>query len=106
MGEFYVSLFCQQFGIAYIIGRIFNVYGPRMVGTKYGQVIPEFISRIAEGEYPLQVYGDGHHTRSFCYVSDHTTLTWRILNSGMRNDIINIATRTKSRLNNWRKGSK
>ena len=50
------------------IVRIFNTYGPRMQ-LNDGRVVPNFIKQALRGE-PLTVYGDGHQTRSFCYVSD------------------------------------
>ena len=34
-----------------------------------GRVVPNFVRQALRGE-PLTVYGDGSHTRSFCYVSD------------------------------------
>jgi len=50
------------------IARIFNTYGPRMQ-INDGRVIPNFMKQALRGE-DLTVYGDGSHTRSFCYVSD------------------------------------
>src|SRR5687768_1248945 len=55
-------------GIDTRIVRIFNTYGPRM-RVEDGRALPEFLSRALRGE-PLEVYGDGRQTRSFCYVSD------------------------------------
>lgn len=75
VGEFYVKLIAGELGLDYMILRLFNVYGPRMVGTKYGQVIPEFIQRLSDGEYPLSIYGNGEHMRSFCYVTDNARMT-------------------------------
>ena len=74
MGEFYTKLGCEKMGIPWLIIRIFNVYGPRMVSTKYGQVIPEFIQRLKDGEYPLRILGSGEHTRSFNHVDDFVFL--------------------------------
>ena len=48
--------------------RIFNTYGPRMA-TDDGRVVSNFIVRALEGK-PITIYGDGHQTRSFCYVDD------------------------------------
>lgn len=48
--------------------RIFNTYGTRMQ-LHDGRVIPNFMWQALRGE-DLTVYGDGSHTRSFCYVSD------------------------------------
>ena len=50
------------------IVRIFNTYGPRMQ-VNDGRVIPNFMKQALRDE-DLTVYGDGHQTRSFCYVSD------------------------------------
>jgi UDP-glucuronate decarboxylase len=90
ISEFYVRNFCNSMGLGWIIFRIFNVYGPRMVGSKYGQVIPEFIERLNNGEHPLKIIGDGNHTRSFCYIDDHIDLTWRALNAAIKNEVYNI----------------
>ena len=90
IGEFYVKLMAEDVGIDWIIMRLFNVYGPRMVGTKYGQVIPEFIKRLKDGEYPLKVYGNGEHKRSFCYVTDNVKDTVKLAMSSNKNNIYNI----------------
>ena len=50
------------------IVRIFNTYGPRMA-LNDGRVMSNFITQALRGQ-PLTIYGDGNHTRSFCYVSD------------------------------------
>ena len=50
------------------IARIFNTYGPRM-RPRDGRVVSNFIVQALQGE-PLTVYGDGHQSRSFCYVDD------------------------------------
>lgn len=90
MSEFYIRTFCYQFDLPYYIYRIFNVYGPRMIGTKYGQVIPEFIQRLKGGEYPLSIIGNGMQTRSFCNVVDHVELAWRAMHNATPNNIYNI----------------
>ena len=50
------------------IARIFNTYGERM-RLDDGRVVPNFIVQSLKNE-PITVYGDGHQTRSFCYISD------------------------------------
>jgi UDP-glucuronate decarboxylase len=50
------------------VARIFNTYGPRMRRDD-GRALPNFIDQALAGE-PLTVHGDGHQTRSFCYVTD------------------------------------
>jgi UDP-glucuronate decarboxylase len=48
--------------------RIFNTYGPRMHPDD-GRVVSNFIVQALEGK-SITIYGDGSHTRSFCYVDD------------------------------------
>jgi dTDP-glucose 4,6-dehydratase len=55
-------------GLEVRIVRIFNTYGPRMRAAD-GRVVSNFVVQALTGE-PLTVYGDGHQTRSFCYVDD------------------------------------
>jgi nucleoside-diphosphate-sugar epimerase len=90
MSEFYVKLYAKKLGLEFLIFRIFNVYGPRMVGTRYGQVIPEFIVRLKEGEYPLNILGDGKHTRSFIYIDDHVSLAFAAVMKAKRDEVYNL----------------
>ena len=90
MSEFYVKSFTYKYNIPFLIFRIFNVYGPNMIGSKYGQVIPEFIQRIKEGEYPLKIFGNGSHTRCFTFIDDHVEISYVIITSDTENEIINI----------------
>ena len=50
------------------IMRIFNTYGPRML-VNDGRVISNFVVQALQGN-SLTVYGEGHQTRSFCFVDD------------------------------------
>jgi dTDP-glucose 4,6-dehydratase len=50
------------------IVRLFNSYGPRMRAHD-GRAVPTFVCQALAGE-PLTVAGDGHQTRSLCYVDD------------------------------------
>ena len=58
----------QQHGMAIRIARIFNTYGPRLHPGD-GRVVSNFILAALKNE-PLEVYGEGKQTRSFCYVDD------------------------------------
>ncbi len=55
-------------GVDTRIARFFNSYGPRM-RLDDGRVVPNFVAQGLRSE-PLTVFGDGSHTRSFCYVDD------------------------------------
>jgi UDP-glucuronate decarboxylase len=50
------------------VARIFNTYGPRMHPND-GRVVSNFIVQALQNRN-ITVYGDGSHTRSFCYVDD------------------------------------
>lgn len=55
-------------GLPVVIGRFFNVVGPRQTGA-YGMVLPRFVQAALENK-PLIVHGDGAQTRCFAHVSD------------------------------------
>ena len=50
------------------VARIFNTYGPRMA-INDGRVVSNFIIQALTGQN-ITIYGNGHQTRSFCYVDD------------------------------------
>ena len=68
MDEFLALGYKQERGLDFLIARLFNTVGPRQSG-QYGMVIPRFVQRALSGR-PIEVYGDGMQTRSFCHVSD------------------------------------
>lgn len=67
----------QSHGLETRIARIFNTYGPRM---RYddGRVIPNFIANLMNNN-PIEIYGDGLQTRSFCYIDDTVEAIYRLL---------------------------
>lgn len=70
-GETYVDIFRnkdKENYTNYKIVRIFNTYGPFM-DINDGRIITNFIKQILIDK-PLQIYGTGQQTRSFCYISD------------------------------------
>ena len=58
--------------------RIFNTYGPRM-HINDGRVVSNFIVAALK-EKPLEIFGDGEQTRSFCYVSDLIDVILKMMN--------------------------
>lgn len=58
----------RQLGLDVKVARIFNTYGPRM-HLHDGRVVSNFIVAALLG-LPLQLFGDGNQTRSFCFVDD------------------------------------
>jgi UDP-glucose 4-epimerase len=66
--EFLTLACARQFGLAIVIGRFFNVVGPRQTGA-YGMVLPRFVDAALAGQ-PLVVHDDGHQVRCFAHVHD------------------------------------
>jgi nucleoside-diphosphate-sugar epimerase len=60
--------FVRERAIDARIVRIFNCYGPRN-RLDDGRMVPTFAGQALRGE-ELTVHGDGHQTRSLCYVDD------------------------------------
>ena len=58
----------RQHQVQIKVVRIFNTYGPRMHPND-GRVVSNFIVQALRGE-DITLYGDGHQTRAFCFVSD------------------------------------
>jgi len=65
----FLALACvREHGMKVVIGRFFNVVGPRQTGA-YGMVLPRFVSAAISGG-PLVVHDDGKQERCFAHVSD------------------------------------
>ena len=58
----------QRTGLAVVVGRFFNVVGPRQIGL-YGMVVPRFVDQALAGG-PLIVHEDGQQVRCFAHVRD------------------------------------
>ena len=66
--EFLALAYHKEKRLPVVVFRLFNTVGPRQTG-RYGMVIPTFVKAALSGR-PLQVFGDGHQSRCFTYVSD------------------------------------
>jgi UDP-glucuronate decarboxylase len=88
MGETLCYVFHNKHGVSTSIIRPFNVYGPGMQETDY-RVLPNFGARIKAGR-PLQIYGTGHQTRTFCYVTDALNGFLRVIARGVPGETYNI----------------
>ena len=69
----------RQNGVNTKIVRIFNTYGPRMA-LHDGRVVSNFVIQALQNKV-ITVYGDGSHTRSFCFVDDMITGLIRMMNA-------------------------
>ncbi len=88
LGETLCCVYHVKFGTAALMVRPFNVYGPGMQQADY-RVLPNFASRIVT-RTPVQVYGSGRQTRTFCYVSDAIAGFLRALVLGGPGEAYNI----------------
>jgi UDP-glucose 4-epimerase len=62
-----------------VIGRFFNVVGPRQTGA-YGMVLPRFVDAALAG-LPLIVHDDGQQTRCFAHVHDVVGAVLALMNT-------------------------
>jgi GDP-D-mannose 3',5'-epimerase len=84
--------FEEDFGLQTRVARYHNVYGP--LGTYDGgrekapaAVCRKVIQAKASGKHEIEIWGDGHQTRSFMYVDDCTKGTQAILESDIHEPI-------------------
>ena len=73
IGEYYCRKFQQEFGLDYTIIRPFNAYGVNEFPGEYigySHVIPDLVKKTLQGQYPLELLGDGEQTRCFTNVKD------------------------------------
>ncbi|USZ67392.1 GDP-mannose 4,6-dehydratase [Halorussus salilacus] len=75
--EFLALAYHDEHDLPVVVGRYFNIVGPRQTG-QYGMVIPTFVEQALAGE-DLTVYGDGTQTRSFTHVADAVEITHELL---------------------------
>ena len=66
--EFLALAYRRQHRLPVVVGRFFNVVGPRQTG-RYGMVLPRFVDAALAG-VPLVVHDDGQQVRCFAHVTD------------------------------------
>jgi UDP-glucuronate decarboxylase len=92
VGETLCHIYHETFGTHSTTIRPFNVYGPGMQEADY-RVLPNFASRIKAGQ-PLNVYGVGTQTRTFCYITDAVVGFLLTLTRGVSGEAYNIGNPT------------
>ena len=66
--EFLALAYWRERELPVVVGRLFNVVGPRQTGA-YGMVLPRLVEAALSGG-PLVVHDDGRQQRCFAHVSD------------------------------------
>ena len=94
IGEVYMKLYSQIYGVETVCLRYFNVYGPRQSANgAYASVIPKFIEFRKKNEL-LIITGDGEQTRDFVNIKDVVSANILAMkgNKVGKGEIINIGT--------------
>ena len=101
VGEQYMQMFTQLYGLSTVTIRYFNVFGPRQdPSSAYSGVISLFIRYLVEGKAPT-IHGDGEQTRDFTYVTNVVDGVLRASQAGQdaSGQVINVATGSRISLN-------
>lgn len=85
--EMLVLSYARTYGIDYVISRSANNYGERQYFEK---LLPKCISSIENGT-KIPIHGDGSYIRDWTYVKDNVDGIFTILESGIKNEVFNIA---------------
>ena len=100
IGEQYMRLFTELYGLETVTIRYFNVFGPRQdPSSAYSGVISVFATALLEGRPPT-IFGDGEQTRDFTYVANVVDGVLRACDAdGASGEVINVATGGRVSLN-------
>lgn len=87
VGEAFFRSYQKEYNLPFGIFRFFNTYGPKQSNDF---VIPRFIESAMNNQ-DITIYGNGHQTRTFCYVDDNVETVFKIIDRQLLvNEIINI----------------
>lgn len=68
VGEMYLKVFADLYGLESLSLRYFNIFGPRQdEHSQYAAVIPKMVAALMAGQAPV-INGNGEHSRDFTYV--------------------------------------
>ncbi len=85
--EAYLKAYQQEYGLEYTIFRFFNTFGPRQ---SKDFVVSKFIAKALKNE-PIELYGGGKQTRTFCYIDDNVDACLNAFKKNLYiNDVVNI----------------
>ncbi|HLA77307.1 MAG TPA: SDR family oxidoreductase [Vicinamibacteria bacterium] len=100
MGEHYLRVFANLYGLDTLTLRYFNVFGPRQdASSPYSGVISLFLTALLSGKTPV-IYGDGEQSRDFTYVGNVIEANLQALTAKKpRGVVVNVATGQRITLN-------
>jgi UDP-glucose 4-epimerase len=70
LGEQHCLLYSKLYGVSTVIGRFFNVYGPRQLEEGVYSTVVGIFERCFRNKEPLPITGTGDQVRDFTHVSD------------------------------------
>jgi UDP-N-acetylglucosamine/UDP-N-acetyl-alpha-D-glucosaminouronate 4-epimerase len=100
VGEQYLQMFTELYGLETVTTRYFNVFGPRQdPSSSYSGVISVFSKALLENRSPT-IYGDGEQTRDFTYIANVVDGVLRASTApNVSGSVINVATGSRISLN-------
>ncbi len=92
IGEQYMRLFANSYGLETVALRYFNVFGPKQsLDNQYAVVIPKFITNIIKNEKP-PVHGDGKQERDFTFIGNVVQANIKAATvPGLKCEVFNVA---------------
>lgn len=73
VGEMYLHMYGEVFGVPYVINRPSTVYGPRQDGSSDSGWVTWFLRAAKEGRQ-ITINGDGTQSRDILFIEDFTAL--------------------------------
>jgi UDP-glucose 4-epimerase len=100
VGEYYLNVFSEVYGLETVALRYFNVYGPRQdPSSAYSGVLSLFMKSILE-RTPPTIFGDGEQSRDFTFVDDVAELNLKAAGAkGVSGTVINAGNGGRITLN-------
>jgi UDP-glucose 4-epimerase len=87
--EFLSLAYWRERKLPVVVGRLFNVVGPRQTGA-YGMVLPRFVD-AALAATPLVVHDDGQQQRCFSHVGDVVAMILALMDCPAAvGDVVNV----------------
>jgi UDP-glucose 4-epimerase len=89
----------EMYKLPYVALRYFNVYGPRMdLERVYTEVLVRWLDAIEAGRPPC-IFGDGAQSMDFVFVEDAARANLMAAESGVADEVFNVATGVQTSLN-------
>jgi UDP-glucose 4-epimerase len=94
IGEVYLKLYAQIYGLETVALRYFNVYGPRLDPEGAYPLVIGYFLKLSKQGLTLSITGDGNQTRDFVHVRDVARANLLAMRSDKvgKGEVLNIGT--------------